>query len=121
MHLGRRTAASGGTLNNCIVYHNTAPEGPNYYEHGYSHEGIAIVMNSCCTTPMPILGGGNITNAPLFVDSAGGNLRLQSNSPCINAGNNAYTQEGSTDLEGNPWTSEPTSSFRLVSASAGMW
>ena len=44
---------------------------------------------------------GNITNAPLFVDYAGGNLRLQSNSPCISAGNNAFAP-GATDLDGNP-------------------
>ena len=50
---------------------------------------------------MPTNGVGNITNAPLFVDYAGGNLRLQSNSPCINSGNNAYVV-GSTDLDGNP-------------------
>jgi hypothetical protein len=50
---------------------------------------------------MPTSGVGNITNAPLFVDYAGGNLRLQSNSPCINAGNNAYAP-GPTDLDGNP-------------------
>jgi hypothetical protein len=31
----------------------------------------------------------------------GGNLRLQSNSPCINSGNNAYATN-STDLDGNP-------------------
>jgi hypothetical protein len=35
------------------------------------------------------------------VDYAGANLRLQSNSPCINAGNNAYVV-GPTDLDGNP-------------------
>ena len=50
---------------------------------------------------MPTNGVGNITNAPLFVNYAGGNLRLQSNSPCINSGNNAYVV-GSTDLDGNP-------------------
>jgi hypothetical protein len=50
---------------------------------------------------MPTNGVGNITNAPLFVNYAGGNLRLQSNSPCINAGNNAYAP-GPTDLDGNP-------------------
>ena len=57
-------------------------------------------LNYCCTTPMPTSGGGNITNAPLFVDQAGGNLRLQTNSPCINAGNNSYVI-GTTDLDGN--------------------
>jgi hypothetical protein len=50
---------------------------------------------------MPTNGVGNITNAPLFVNYAGGNLRLQSNSPCINSGDNAYVV-GSTDLDGNP-------------------
>ncbi len=50
---------------------------------------------------MPTNGVGNITNAPLFVDYAGGNLRLQSNSPCINAGLNAYAP-GPTDLDGLP-------------------
>jgi hypothetical protein len=51
-------------------------------------------------TPLP-RGIGNITLAPLFVDQAGGNLRLQSNSACINAGKNAYVAD-STDLDGNP-------------------
>jgi hypothetical protein len=50
---------------------------------------------------MPTNGVGNITNDPLFVNYAGGNLRLQSNSPCINSGNNAYVV-GSTDLDGRP-------------------
>ena len=88
--------AYDGTLNNCIVYFNTATNGANYYQDHYG----GVLLTNCCTTPMP--GGiGNITNAPLFVDYAGGNLRLQSNSPCINAGNNAYVV-GTTDLDGNP-------------------
>ncbi len=32
---------------------------------------------------------------------ANGDLRLQSNSPCINAGNNAYVSN-TIDLDGNP-------------------
>jgi hypothetical protein len=52
--------------------------------------------------PQPWQGGsGNITNAPLFVNRAGGDLRLQPNSPCINAGNNAYVP-GPSDLDGSP-------------------
>ena len=80
------------TLNNCIVYFNSAPVDGNY--------DPSSTLNYCCTTPLP--GGvGNITNAPMFLNYAGGNLRLQSNSPCINSGNNAYVV-GSTDLDGNP-------------------
>jgi hypothetical protein len=81
-------------LNNCILYFNTALSGANYYSNGYS------TLNYCSTTPMPTNGVGNITNAPLFVDDASGNLHLQSNSPCINAGNNAYATTP-TDLDGN--------------------
>ncbi len=88
---------SGGaylsTLYNCIVYFNTASGDANY--------DASCSLNYCCTIPIPINGIGNITNAPLFVDYANGNLRLQSNSPCINAGNNAYVIT-TTDLDGNP-------------------
>ncbi|MBI3850933.1 MAG: hypothetical protein HY298_11755 [Verrucomicrobia bacterium] len=65
--------AYGGTLNNCIVL------------DGYGNSSL----NHCWTT------------APLFVNQASGNLRLQSNSPCINAGRNAFAPAG-PDLDGNP-------------------
>jgi len=77
-------------LHNCIVYFNTEPQYAYY-----------STLNHCCTPGQPPVGVGNITNAPLFVDLAGGDLRLQSNSPCINAGNNAYVI-GNTDPDGNP-------------------
>lgn len=88
---GEGGGAYGCTLNNCIVYYNSASEGSNY--------DASCTLNYCCTTPDP--GGfGNITSQPLFVDYVDGNLRLQANSPCINAGDNAYVV-GSTDLDGN--------------------
>jgi hypothetical protein len=77
-------------LNNCIVYFNM----------GANYDSI-FTLRHCCTAPLPTNGFSNITNAPLFVDEANGNLRLQSNSPCINAGNNAYAPAG-PDLDGNP-------------------
>ena len=94
---GNSAGDSGGgaysaTLNNCIVYFNTAKNAANY--------ASLSILTYCCTTPQPS-GAGNITLDPLFVNRAGGNLRLQSNSPCINAGNNAYVI-GTTDLDGNP-------------------
>lgn len=83
----------GSTLYNCIVFFNTAANGANYYQDDLYY---------CCTTPPPTSGVGNITNAPLFLNMNGwSNLRLQSNSPCINAGNNDYVTN-STDLDGRP-------------------
>jgi PKD repeat protein len=87
-----------GTNYNCIVYFNSAPSGPNYFASTFYYS---------CTfpyppdSPFPSDGGGNISNAPVFVDLEGGNLRLQSNSPGINAGDNAYAS-GTTDLDGRP-------------------
>jgi len=79
-------------LNNCIVIFNTAPFGANYWD---------CTLDHCCTAPLPAGMLGNISVDPLFVDGAGGNFRLQSNSPCINAGNNGYVTTP-TDLDGNP-------------------
>jgi len=82
------------TLNNCIVYFNSALINDNYYS--------TCAFNNCCTTPLPAGGTGNFTNAPNFLDPNGwANLRLQANSPCIGAGNNAYAPEP-VDLDGRP-------------------
>src|SRR6266699_6148765 len=61
---GGGVGADSSTLNNCIVYFNA---GANY---------PGGTLSYCCTTPDP--GGiGDFTSAPLFVDQASGNLRLQ--------------------------------------------
>jgi hypothetical protein len=101
--LALNSANTGGgvcrsTLHNCIVYFNTAPDGANYE----NYEGSwCSTLNYCCTTPLPTNGVSNIASDPLLVDYSHGNLRLQSNSPCINAGNNAYVT-AATDLDSNP-------------------
>ena len=83
--------ADSSTLNNCIIYYNTGPGVINY---------TGSTLNYCCTTPDP--GGiGNITNEALFVNLAGEDFHLQSNSPCINSGNNAYVT-ATNELDGNP-------------------
>jgi hypothetical protein len=84
------------TLNNCILYYNSLVNGQGSQEDNYR----SSVLSYSCTTPLPD-GIGNFTNAPLFVNQAGGNLRLQSNSPCINAGSNASAPAG-PGLDGNP-------------------
>ncbi len=84
--------ASGCTLYNCVAYDNSGVSSTNF---------SASSLYYCCTMPMPTNGIGNFTNSPVFVDPANGNFRLQANSPCINAGLNAYVTN-STDLDGNP-------------------
>lgn len=84
---------SGSTLANCIVAYNSAWTDDNYTTDS--------VLDHCCTAPLPTNGIGNISVPPQFSDYAHGNLRLRSDSPCINAGNNAYAP-GPTDLDGNP-------------------
>jgi hypothetical protein len=92
------TIASVSSLfaTNCIVYENNAPTGSNYL----FGPGAYTSMNYCCTMPLSTPGIGSITNDPAFVNPVGGNYHLQSNSPCINAGNNAGVTS-TTDLDGN--------------------
>jgi parallel beta-helix repeat protein len=80
-----------GSAKNCVVYDNV---GQNSY---------VTAMTNCCTIPLPIGGGNgpnNFTNPPLFVNP-NSDFHLQSNSPCINSGKNAYVV-GATDLAGRP-------------------
>jgi hypothetical protein len=92
--------ASDCTLNNCIVYYNSAPNGTNGDNSPVSNY-LDSFLSYSCSTPLPTDGIANFTNAPLFMDYPGGNLRLQSNSPCINSGFNASAPAG-LDLDGNP-------------------
>jgi parallel beta-helix repeat protein len=111
--------AYDSTLNNCTLTGNSVRGA--YLEFFSSGAAFHCIANNCigfgnmsyrfgtlgpiytcedCYSPGH-LAANNWTGDPLFVDQASGNLRLQSNSPCINAGNNAYAA-GSTDLDGNP-------------------
>ncbi len=106
---GNSAPAGGGgawdsSLYNCIAAYNAAWTDDNY--------STDSTLHYCCTTPLPTGGIGNISVPPLFLDYASGNLRLQSNSPCINAGNNSYLTNcddnftvwftNQVDLDGNP-------------------
>jgi hypothetical protein len=96
------SAVYGGGVDSCtvvnsIVYNNTTSYlGPNYYATQYDRP---MTLNNCCTTPLPPDGTGNFTSAPGFVSAS--DLRLQSNSPCIDAGNNSYNTN-SIDFNGRP-------------------
>ncbi len=88
------SAADSSWLNNCISYYNTSSTGQIR-----NHPGGTL--NFCCTTPQPTGGFDNFTNAPLLMDVGARDFRLQTNSPCINAGANSYVSTA-TDLDGNP-------------------
>lgn len=114
--------ANNATLNNCLVVENWA----------YPIEGDVPVgggtqsctLNNCTLTQNnsvqayggtahnTIIYGGSkdvttaycYTDDPLFVDALAGDFRLQSNSPCINAGFNGLAPTNITpyDLDNNP-------------------
>jgi hypothetical protein len=90
--------AGSSTLNNCILYDNSLPYQPGSASYNYGSE---CTLNYSCTLPLPAGGTGNITNAPLFVNESGNDFHLQSNSPCINSGDNAFVT-WTNDFEGNP-------------------
>jgi hypothetical protein len=84
-------------LTNCIVFHNTAPIGPNYS----ASLPFPATMEYSCSTPQPS-GIGNIDADPLLVSAS----RLAVNSPCRNAGKPG--SGAGVDLEGDAWNSTPS-------------
>jgi len=79
--------------------------------NGISGNGVtATVRTTCLPDASTYPGMGNINADPKFVDSFGGNLRLQSGSPCIDHGNNyedydmlapGFQPLPATDMDGN--------------------
>jgi hypothetical protein len=116
--------AYGGSISQCTVYGNYAPTSPalgggyggglndvnannsiiyyNVADAGGDDTANGGTFTNCCSSSL-LAGSGNITNEPLFIDDYDfpGNFHLQSNSPCIDAGNNALAP-GPTDLDGRP-------------------
>ncbi|MEN6308004.1 MAG: chitobiase/beta-hexosaminidase C-terminal domain-containing protein, partial [Anaerohalosphaeraceae bacterium] len=83
-------------ITNSILWGNTSLTGAQIYQ--YSNASAV----SYCNVQGGWTGTGNINLYPLFVDAANGDLRLQYDSPCIDAGNNASIPAGMTrDLAGN--------------------
>lgn len=95
------TGSAGGVVGyvgpsavfNSIVFSNVTVSGVSNYAN-------SVTFQNSCTWPLPANGVGNFTNAPLFVNDTN-DFHLQSDSPCINAGNNAYVST-ITDSDGNP-------------------
>lgn len=109
--LNSNTAAQGGgafgsTLNHCTLFQNSASaEGGGVYGGELlncilsdNDDNMASSTLSYCCVPQLVPGPGNIDADPLFADPAGGNFRLATNSPCINAGTYREWMDGTMDL-----------------------
>lgn len=95
--IGAGGVTIGGFLRNCIIYYNTNANLAGSFRN-YSGSSIQVPYCNTITIP-PTISGTAFTNAPLFVNSASGDFRLQPDSACINAGNNANVVD-SVDLQG---------------------
>jgi hypothetical protein len=83
------TPPAGSIVRNSILYYNSP-----------ANWSLPAALAFTCATPLS-LGTGNFSNAPRFLDAAGGDFHLATNSPCINAGSNALVH-GNTDCDGYP-------------------
>ena len=107
------------TLTNVIMWGNySAGTGPGIYNLGTVPDISYSDIEDCGTSGEEWVsscgtdGGGNIESDPLYVDADGAddtvgtlddNLRLQSSSPCIDAGDNHAIPTGiSKDMDGAP-------------------
>ncbi len=106
----------GGGVNrgyqlNCTIVGNSAGQGGGAYESVrcnsiiYYNTPTNVEAGSttafCCVTPLPGTYG-NITNAPMFVDTNDwSDLHLAPGSPCVNAGTNAFVT-AAADFDGLP-------------------
>ncbi len=100
------------SISNCIFWNNTDGSGSGELSQLYSEDRLLSITSSCIQGLLTYAGNGNIGEDPLFVSIDGpeeipgtddDNLRLQAESPCVNAGDNtSLPPELTTDLDGLP-------------------
>jgi hypothetical protein len=90
---------SGGGVNLCDIYNCIIISNSAAFGGGDIFDSEGSTFYTC--SPDVIHGeSGSITNDPFLVDIVAGNYHLAVDSPCVNAGNNAYVS-ALTDLDGN--------------------
>jgi predicted outer membrane repeat protein len=101
---------------NCIFWNNSDSGGADESAQIHTAAGNPTVNHSCVQGGWTGLGGNNISSDPQFVDADGpdnaagsddDNLRLQTGSPCVGAGNNATVPADTLDLDDDGDTAEP--------------
>jgi len=75
--------SGGGTIQNTIIFDNTTATTPNR-----NMDDTVVVYRNSLTFPS-VIGNGNISGMPLFVDGSARNYYLQPTSPCIDTGSNS--------------------------------
>lgn len=92
-------------INNCIFWMNSDDDGMlESSQIGYSlNPDNLFISHTCIQNLSMMMGIGNISDNPLFVDPTvpNGDYRLSANSPCLDVGDNVVIEE-TTDLNGNP-------------------
>ncbi|MCP4711613.1 MAG: DUF5123 domain-containing protein, partial [Planctomycetes bacterium] len=88
--------SSSPTLINCILWGNIAARGGNEIANDDSSPDVTY-----CDIQGGYTGTGNIDADPLFVDPGNGDFHLQSDSPCIDKGDNSAPYLPLTDFEGD--------------------
>jgi PKD repeat protein len=100
-------AGSGGdvTLYNNIIANNTGSS-PDFAQTGPSFTANNNLIGDASGSNITIGTNGNITGDPVFFSPAGGNYRLQDQSPAINAGDASLLPNDILDVDGDGNTAE---------------
>ncbi|MCC7293054.1 MAG: right-handed parallel beta-helix repeat-containing protein [Phycisphaerales bacterium] len=99
---GGISALDDATITNCIFWGNTGRRRDGEDAQVDFYGDHTVITNTLVEGWTGRWGGeGNFDANPKWVDAQKGNLRLRSNSPCIDAGTDDAVTEP-TDLDGNP-------------------
>jgi hypothetical protein len=98
--------ANRTSLTNCIVWNNTATNESVFVPQSARNLAGDRIDNQFSTTYSLIQSGypgvGNVYADPSFIDLSTNNVRLNPNSPAVNAGDPNSSGLPATDLRGNP-------------------